>query len=58
MCVCVCSQKGESVMSTVRYVYSVKLTADGGLITKAHGLEQQFFSPFNVKGGTFKMEAV
>uniref|UniRef100_H3C2Y7 Vitellogenin 3, phosvitinless n=1 Tax=Tetraodon nigroviridis TaxID=99883 RepID=H3C2Y7_TETNG len=51
-------QKGESVVSTVRYVYWVKPTADGGLITKAHGLEQQFFSPFNVKGGTFKMEAV
>lgn len=44
-------------MSTVRYVYTVKPTEDGGLISYAHGLEQQFFTPFNVKGGTFKMEA-
>lgn len=42
----------------MKYVYSVKPTADGGLITKANGLEQQFFSPFNIKGGNFKMEAV
>lgn len=33
-------------------------TEDGGLITNAHGLEQHFFSPFNIKGGNFKMEAV
>lgn len=42
----------------MKYVYSVKPTAEGGLITKAHGLEEQFFSPFNVKGGNFKMVAV
>lgn len=51
-------QRGESVISTVRYVYTVKSTADGGLITQAHGLEQQHFTPFNVKGGSFKMEAM
>lgn len=56
--VCALIQKGESVMSTVRYLYSVKPTADGGLITKAHSLERQFFTPFNVKGGNFKMQAV
>lgn len=55
---CLPIQKGESVISTVRYVYTVRPTADGGLITRAHGLEQHFFSPFNVKGGNFKMEAV
>ncbi|XP_011613259.2 vitellogenin 3, phosvitinless [Takifugu rubripes] len=54
----VSKQKGESVMSTVRYLYSVKPTADGGIITKAHSLERQFFTPFNVKGGNFKMQAV
>ncbi|XP_065812413.1 vitellogenin 3, phosvitinless [Labrus bergylta] len=53
----VSKQKGESVISTVRYVYTVKPTAEGGLITKAQGLEQQHFSPFNVKGGNFKMQA-
>ncbi|KAM7011880.1 vitellogenin 3, phosvitinless [Tautogolabrus adspersus] len=53
----VAKQKGESVISTVRYVYTVKPTAEGGLITKAQGLEQQHFSPFNVKGGNFKMQA-
>uniref|UniRef100_A0AAQ4P1C5 Vitellogenin 3, phosvitinless n=1 Tax=Gasterosteus aculeatus aculeatus TaxID=481459 RepID=A0AAQ4P1C5_GASAC len=51
-------QRGESIVSTVRCVYTVKPTADGGLITRAHGHEQQNFSPFNVKGGNFKMEAV
>ncbi|KAM9848894.1 vitellogenin 3, phosvitinless [Aulostomus maculatus] len=50
-------QRGESVISTVRYVYTVKPTAEGGLITRAHGLERQHFSPFNVKGGSFKMQA-
>nr|AVA30493.1 vitellogenin C [Scatophagus argus] len=51
-------QRGESIISTVRYVYTVKPTAEGGLITRAHGLERQHFSPFNVKGGSFKMEAM
>ncbi|KAG8003726.1 Vitellogenin [Nibea albiflora] len=54
----VAKQRGESVISTVRYVYTVRPTAEGGLITRAHGLEQQHFSPFNVKGGSFKMQAV
>ncbi|XP_070687869.1 vitellogenin 3, phosvitinless [Pempheris klunzingeri] len=53
----VAKQRGESVISTVRYVYTVKPTAEGGLITRAHGLERQHFSPFNVKGGSFKMQA-
>uniref|UniRef100_A0A3Q3FKW0 Vitellogenin 3, phosvitinless n=1 Tax=Kryptolebias marmoratus TaxID=37003 RepID=A0A3Q3FKW0_KRYMA len=51
-------ERGKSVFSTVRYVYTVKPSAEGGLITAAHGLEQQYFSPFNVKGGTFKMQAM
>ncbi|XP_068563229.1 vitellogenin 3, phosvitinless [Cebidichthys violaceus] len=49
--------RGESIISTLRCVYTVKPTADGGLITSARGLEQQHFSPFNVRGGNFKMEA-
>uniref|UniRef100_UPI0037E9A8CE vitellogenin 3, phosvitinless n=1 Tax=Semicossyphus pulcher TaxID=241346 RepID=UPI0037E9A8CE len=53
----VAKQRGESIISTVRYVYTVKPTAEGGLITRAQGLEQQHFSPFNVKGGSFKMQA-
>uniref|UniRef100_A0A3B4TIN1 Vitellogenin 3, phosvitinless n=1 Tax=Seriola dumerili TaxID=41447 RepID=A0A3B4TIN1_SERDU len=53
----VSKQRGESVISTVRYVYTVKPTAEEGLITRAHGLERQHFSPFNVKGGSFKMQA-
>ncbi|XP_062279606.1 vitellogenin 3, phosvitinless isoform X2 [Scomber scombrus] len=51
-------QRGESVISTVRYVYTVKSTAEGGLITRAHGLERQHFSTFNVKGGSFKMQSL
>ncbi|KAL6108038.1 uncharacterized protein ACO6RY_18668 [Pungitius sinensis] len=51
-------QRGESVVTTVRCVYTVKPTAEGGLITRALGHEQQHFSPFNVKGGNFKMQAM
>ncbi|XP_051532311.1 vitellogenin-like [Myxocyprinus asiaticus] len=51
-------QRGESVVSTVKYVYTVKSTADGGLITKAYAQERQFFSPFNVKGGNSRMLAL
>ncbi|KAF3690845.1 Vitellogenin [Channa argus] len=51
-------QRGLSLITTVRYVYTVKPTAEGGVITRAHGLEQQYFSPFNVKGGSFKMQAM
>ncbi|XP_071388725.1 vitellogenin 3, phosvitinless [Centroberyx affinis] len=51
-------EKGESVVSTVRYVYTVRPTAEGGLIARAHGLERQHFTPFNVKGGSFKMQAM
>uniref|UniRef100_A0AAQ6AMA4 Vitellogenin domain-containing protein n=1 Tax=Amphiprion ocellaris TaxID=80972 RepID=A0AAQ6AMA4_AMPOC len=50
-------QRGESIVSTVTYVYTVKPTAEGGLIKAAHSLERQHFSPFNVKGGSFKMQA-
>lgn len=41
----------------MRCVYTVKPTEEGGLITRAQGLERQQFSPFNVKGGNFKMQA-
>ncbi|XP_061831451.1 vitellogenin 3, phosvitinless [Nerophis lumbriciformis] len=50
-------QRGDSIVSTMRYVYTIKPTTEGGLICKAHCLEQQHFSPFNVKGGSFKMQA-
>uniref|UniRef100_A0A4W6DUS7 Vitellogenin 3, phosvitinless n=1 Tax=Lates calcarifer TaxID=8187 RepID=A0A4W6DUS7_LATCA len=53
----VSKQRGESVVTTARCVYTVKPTTEGGLITRAHGLERQHFSPFNVKGGSFKMRA-
>ncbi|XP_033936675.1 vitellogenin 3, phosvitinless isoform X2 [Pseudochaenichthys georgianus] len=49
--------RGESIMTTLRYIYTVKPTAEGGLITRAHAQEQQHFTPFNVKGGSFKMQA-
>uniref|UniRef100_A0A3Q1FEF7 Vitellogenin 3, phosvitinless n=1 Tax=Acanthochromis polyacanthus TaxID=80966 RepID=A0A3Q1FEF7_9TELE len=50
-------QRGQSIVSTVTYVYTVKPTADGGLITEVYSLETQHFSPFNVMGGSFKMQA-
>ncbi|KAK0131503.1 Vitellogenin [Merluccius polli] len=53
----VAAEKGDSIVSTVKYAYTLKPTAAGGMITKAHALEQQHFSPFNVKGGSFKMQA-
>lgn len=51
-------QRGENVVSTVKYIYTVKSTADGGLITKASAQERQYFSPFNVKGGNSRMLAM
>ena len=50
-------QKGDSIMATVKYVHTVKPTAAGGVITRATALEQQHFTPFNIKGGSFKMQA-
>lgn len=57
LCVSPKTQRGESVVSTVRYVYTVKPAQDGGVITSAYAVEEQVFSPFNVKGGTFNMKA-
>ncbi|XP_048028632.1 LOW QUALITY PROTEIN: vitellogenin 3, phosvitinless [Megalobrama amblycephala] len=51
-------QRGENVVSTVKHTYTVKSTADGGLITKAFAQERQYFSPFNVKGGNSRMLAL
>ncbi|XP_039509562.1 vitellogenin 3, phosvitinless [Pimephales promelas] len=51
-------QRGESVVSTVKHSYTVKSTADGGLITKASSQERQYFTPFNVKGGNSRMLAL
>nr|XP_057930076.1 vitellogenin 3, phosvitinless [Doryrhamphus excisus] len=53
----IAKQKGSSIVSTMRYVYTIKATSEGGQISRARGLEQQLFSPFNVKGGSFKMKA-
>ncbi|XP_054908990.1 vitellogenin 3, phosvitinless [Poeciliopsis prolifica] len=51
-------ERGESVISNMKYNYTIKPTAEGGVITRAHGFEQQHFSAFNVKDGKFKMEAM
>ncbi|KAG7259865.1 hypothetical protein CRUP_005066 [Coryphaenoides rupestris] len=53
----VATEKGDSIVSTVKYVYTLKPSAAGAVISKAHALELQHFSPFNVKGGSFKMQA-
>ncbi|XP_043985509.1 vitellogenin 3, phosvitinless [Gambusia affinis] len=50
-------ERGENVISSMKYNYTIKPTGDGGLITRAQGFERQHFSAFNVKGGSFKMEA-
>uniref|UniRef100_A0A669DBJ6 Vitellogenin 3, phosvitinless n=1 Tax=Oreochromis niloticus TaxID=8128 RepID=A0A669DBJ6_ORENI len=50
-------QRGESVISTVQYLYTIQPTEEGGIVKSAYGLEQQHFSPFNVKRGSFRMEA-
>lgn len=52
-----CVQRGESLVATARYNYTVRPTAEGGVIAKARALEQQRFSTFNVKGGSFEMRA-
>nr|XP_004561536.3 vitellogenin [Maylandia zebra] len=50
-------QRGESMISTVQYLYTIQPTEEGGMVKSAYALEQQHFSPFNVKGGSFRMEA-
>lgn len=37
--------------------YSIKKTDHGSLITNVTSRELQYFSTFNVKGGTFRMKA-
>uniref|UniRef100_A0A8C6TNL6 Vitellogenin 3, phosvitinless n=1 Tax=Neogobius melanostomus TaxID=47308 RepID=A0A8C6TNL6_9GOBI len=51
------SQQGESLFSTVKYTYNIKGSEQGGVITKAQAMELQYFTPFNVKKGSFRMEA-
>lgn len=51
-------QKGENVVATVKYGFIVKAIAGGGLITNASAEERHHFSPFNVKGGNFKLQAM
>uniref|UniRef100_A0A8C6TF98 Vitellogenin 3, phosvitinless n=1 Tax=Neogobius melanostomus TaxID=47308 RepID=A0A8C6TF98_9GOBI len=53
----VSQQKGESLFSTVKYTYNIKGSEQGGVITKAQAMELQYFTPFNVKKGSFRMEA-
>lgn len=45
------------MISTVQYLYTIQPTEEGGMVKSAYALEQQHFSPFNVKGGSFRMEA-
>ncbi|XP_034035052.1 vitellogenin 3, phosvitinless [Thalassophryne amazonica] len=51
-------QRGDSISTDVKYVYTIKPTNEGGVITKVRAREQQHVSPFNVKGGTFRMHTV
>ncbi|TSM94622.1 Adhesion G protein-coupled receptor L4 [Bagarius yarrelli] len=51
-------ERGENVVATVKYTYTVKSGESGGLITKASAQERQFFSPLNVKSGTSKLKAI
>ncbi|CAL9696109.1 unnamed protein product [Knipowitschia caucasica] len=48
---------GKSVFTTVQYTYKIKATEEAGLIDNAQAVELQYFTPFNVKKGSFKMEA-
>ncbi|KAI4904260.1 hypothetical protein NFI96_031791, partial [Prochilodus magdalenae] len=51
-------QRGENVIATVKYAYTVKSIEGGGLIIKSSAHERHHFSPFNVKGGNSKLEAI
>uniref|UniRef100_A0A4W4HEK0 Vitellogenin domain-containing protein n=1 Tax=Electrophorus electricus TaxID=8005 RepID=A0A4W4HEK0_ELEEL len=51
-------ERGENVVATVKYAYTVKSTGSGGLITQASANERHHFSPFNVKGGNSKLQAI
>ncbi|XP_012677088.2 vitellogenin 3, phosvitinless [Clupea harengus] len=49
--------KGDRIVASVEYVYTVKATADGGLVTKARAQEYHIFSPFTIKGGNSRLFA-
>ncbi|XP_027016008.1 vitellogenin 3, phosvitinless isoform X1 [Tachysurus fulvidraco] len=51
-------ERGENVVATVKYAYTIKSVGSGGLITKASAQERHYFSPFNVKGGNSKLKAI
>ncbi|XP_053094184.1 vitellogenin 3, phosvitinless [Pangasianodon hypophthalmus] len=51
-------ERGENVVATVKYAYTVKSMGSVGLITKASAHERHYFSPFNVKGGNSKLKAI
>ncbi|KAM9461855.1 vitellogenin 3, phosvitinless [Clarias gariepinus] len=50
-------ERGENVVATVKYEYTLKSVEKGGLITKASAQERHYFSPFSVKGGNSKLKA-
>ncbi|KAL2090106.1 hypothetical protein ACEWY4_014794 [Coilia grayii] len=50
-------QRGPRIVASVEYIYTVKASAGGGLITKARAQEYQYFSPFTIKGGNYKVLA-
>ncbi|XP_046713777.1 vitellogenin 3, phosvitinless [Silurus meridionalis] len=51
-------ERGENVITTVKYACTIKSTGDGGLITKASAHERHYFSPLNVKGSNSKVKAI
>ncbi|KAI5614684.1 vitellogenin 3, phosvitinless precursor, partial [Silurus asotus] len=51
-------ERGENLITTVKYAYTIKSTGDGGLITKASAHERHYFSPLNVKGSNSKVKAI
>nr|AGO64303.1 vitellogenin C [Pomatoschistus minutus] len=48
---------GKAIFTTVQYTYKIKATEEAGLIDDAQAVELQYYTPFNVKKGSFKMEA-
>uniref|UniRef100_A0AAY4ERJ3 Vitellogenin domain-containing protein n=1 Tax=Denticeps clupeoides TaxID=299321 RepID=A0AAY4ERJ3_9TELE len=51
-------QRGDNIVAMVKYMYTVKSTSDGGLITMSRAEEKHHLSTLNVKGGNSKLLAI
>uniref|UniRef100_A0AAY4EV52 Vitellogenin domain-containing protein n=1 Tax=Denticeps clupeoides TaxID=299321 RepID=A0AAY4EV52_9TELE len=52
------NEPSDNIVAMVKYMYTVKSTSDGGLITMSRAEEKHHLSTLNVKGGNSKLLAI